>query len=109
MSKKTRVVIYARGRDTEIAEQLVKAEGLADERQYTVVGIARDLPGGTTAWDDAMGMVKRGVADRVIMATAAVVPEHLESATGALPGPGIYRRVGGAHRRVRPIRRAGEA
>lgn len=106
----TRVVIYVRGREAEIAEQLQQVEALRQERKYLVVGIARDAPGQTAAWDDAMSMVKRGLAERVIMASACVVPEHLESATGALPGPGILRRAHGAHRRIRPLRRRdGEA
>jgi hypothetical protein len=100
-----RVVIYIRGRDSEVAEQLAHCEELRQQRRYTVVGIARDAPGQTSAWDDANAMVKRGQADRIIMASAGVVPEYLESATGALPGPGIPRRVPGAHRRIRPLRR----
>lgn len=106
----TRVVVYTRGTDRQVAEQMADCEALRDKRHYTVVGIARDQPGGTTAWDDAIRMVKSGVADRVIMASAGVVPEHLESATGALPGPGFFRRLSDAQRRTRPIRRRdGEA
>lgn len=105
----TRVVIYVRGRDSEIAEQLANCEVLREQRRYVVVGIARDAPGQTAAWDDAMAMVKGGRADRVIMSSACVVPEHLESATGALPGPGFPRPSPSRHRRTRLIRRDGGA
>lgn len=100
-----RVVIYVRGTDREVAEQLAQCEELREKRRYTVAGIARDFPGQTSAWDDANRMVKNGQADRIIMATAGVVPEHLESATGALPGPGWFRKLSDAHQRTRPIRR----
>lgn len=104
-----RVVIYVRGTDRAVVEQLQQCQELCTRRRYQVVGIARDMPGGSTAWEDANGMVRRGAADRIIMASACVVPEHLESATGALPGPGLMRRMAGAHRRIRPIRRDAEA
>lgn len=104
-----RVVIYMRGTDQQVAEQLGYCEALRDKRHYTVVAIARDLPGGTAAWDDAIRLVNTGQAERVIMASAGVVPDHLESATGALPGPGFLRRMADVHRRIRPIRRDGEA
>lgn len=104
-----RVVVYLRGNEQEVAEQLADCEALRRERRYVVVGIARDAPGQSQAWDDATAMVKQGQADRIIMASAGVVPEHLESATGALPGPGFLRKLSAANRRTRPIRRDGGA
>jgi hypothetical protein len=106
-----RTLIYVRGTDAEIEEQLALAYAACQVRGYTVIGVLRDQPGAVRGWHDANRMLRHGRADRIVVSSATTVPEILESATGALPG---FRRRqdAGAHRatrrrRIRPVPRPG--
>lgn len=106
-----RTLVYVRGTPEEIDEQLALAFAACQIRGYTVTGVLREEPGGTERWYEGQRMLKHHRADRVFVASATVVPESLESATGALPG--LRRRQdAGAHRarrsrRIRPVPRPG--
>ncbi len=109
MRLKNRALIYVRGTDPEIEEQLSIAYQICQGREYEVAGVLREQPGETFKWQDAHRMIRHGRADRIIMASALNAPDILESATGALPGPRL-RQGGGAHRatrrrRIRPVAR----
>lgn len=105
-----RALIYVRGTTEEIDTQLGNAYQVCSRRQYEVAAVLRDQPGGTIGWHAAHRMLRHHEADRIIVASSLVVPDLLESATGALPGPRI-RPGGGVHRatrrrRIRPVPRA---
>lgn len=111
-----RALIYVRGTDEQIETQLTLAQQVCDRREYKIAAILRDQPGADTAWHDAQRMVRHRQADLIIVASSLVVPDILESATGALPGPRLVRQPGGAgvhratrRRRIRPVPRPGGA
>jgi hypothetical protein len=102
-----RAVMYVTGDDQEVAEQMQQCQDLCIERHQEVVAVARELQGSTDAWEDAHRMVRDGEADRIVMASGAVVPDVLESATGGIPGSRRHRRPG--ERRIKFLRRGGGA
>lgn len=109
MPDRNRALIYLRGTDDEIEAQLTHASMVCDGRGYEIVGILRDQPGSTNSWHEANRMIRHGKAARLIVSSSLVVPDLLESATGALPGPRL-RQGGGVHRvtkrrRTRPVPR----
>lgn len=109
---RNRALIYIRGTDTEIETQLTNAYQVCQRREYEVTAVLRDEPGGTDGWHAANRMLRHKQADRIIVASTLFVPDLLESATGALPGPRL-RPGGGVHRatrrrRIRPVPRVDE-
>jgi hypothetical protein len=108
-----RALIYVRGTDPEVEEQLSVASAICQRRGYEIVAVLREQPGEVFKWQDAHRLIRHGKADRVIMASALNAPDILESATGSLPGPRL-RQGGGVHRatrrrRIRPVPRPGAA
>lgn len=110
-ARRVRVVIYLRGTEAEMDEQLLECQALCDRRRYHVVGIARERPGQTSTWEDCARMRREKEVDRVIFASTSVIPAVLESATGTLPGlpdrppapaPAPRREYSPRHRRPRP-------
>jgi hypothetical protein len=97
--RQTRAVIYARGTDAEIDQQIKQCQELCERRKYLVVAVARDEPDGDTAWWDAQQLHRSGVVDRIVYASSSATPLHLESVTSAW----VPRQP--ADRRPRPIRR----
>lgn len=105
--RRSRALIYAAGTPEEIDEQLAALADTCTRRGYDLAGVVRELPGGTRGYHDAHRMLAAGDADVIVFASATVLPDLLESATGSLPGPRvreILRRAEG-QRRTRPIRR----
>lgn len=103
-----RALIYARGTDEEIEQQVTEAYALCRKHDQVVVGIVRERPGETRGYHDAHRMLRRGEADLIAVASSAVLPDLLESATGGLNGPWLRSLVRRApSRRIRPMRREG--
>ena len=99
--------------DDDIDEdRLRQSADMCAVRGYAPVAFVRERPGQFVGLEDALAMVRRGEADRIVMASGADLPEVLESATGGLPGRWLRQitagRAGsGRHRRTRPKRRGG--
>jgi hypothetical protein len=111
MLDRNRALIYLRGTDEQIEIQLTHAYAVCARRGYEVVAVMRDQPGGTDNWHESHRLIRHRKADRLIVASSLVVPDLLESATGALPGPRL-RQGGGVHRvtrrrRIKPVPRPG--
>lgn len=111
-TRRSRALIYVRGTAEEIDQQIDGITAAVERRGYEVAGVVREQPGSTVRWHEANQLVRDGEADLVFVASAANVPDILESATGALPGPLRPRSAAGAHRkgrrrRIRPTRREG--
>jgi hypothetical protein len=105
--RRKRVIVYMRGTDAEIDEQLQFCYDLCAGRGWDPVGAVRERPGETAGWWDAQRMLYRGEVDLVVVASGDVVPEVIASATGTFPGPraGRHVRRAAGHRRTRPTRR----
>jgi len=82
---KIKAIVYARGDADAIAQQIIECEELCRRRGYERVGVCHDAPGQTTGWEAAQRMRQSG--GRIVVASADVLPDYLESATGTLPGP----------------------
>jgi len=106
MPKRPRVLIYVRGLSEERDEQADQCARYIEERSYRLVGVASDEPPFRDGWVDAEQMLNAGEVDRIILVSAANIPEDLESVTGGLPA-GQFTRP--AEQRVKPVRRGGEA
>jgi hypothetical protein len=108
MPTSRQVLIYVCGTGAEIDRQLSDAYQVCERRGYHIVAVFRELPGATTRWHEANRMLRHGQADQIIVASVLNVPDLLESATGALPGPrfwqGVARRAT-QRRRIRPVPR----
>ena len=105
-----RVVIFVRGTQAEVNQQLEHCQRLCEEHGYVVVAIAEAITGqrdAYSAWEDAHRMVQDGEADRIIVASGVNVPV-LESATGSFPAVELQHRRPG-QRRIRPVARGAEA
>lgn len=107
-----RALIYLRGTDEQIDSQLGHAYEVCARREYEVTAVLRDQPGAASSWHEANRLIRHREAEHLIVASSLVVPELLESATGALPGPRRLRPGGGVHRatrrrRIRPVPRPG--
>lgn len=103
-----RAIVYLSGaHEDAMQEQLAQCEELCRHRGYTIVGVAREEPGSTAAWEDAHEMIYEGEADRVVYASSVCLPDMLESATGGIAPLGEHQRPG--QHRVRPVRRGGAA
>jgi hypothetical protein len=109
MGRRTKVkaVIYARGDVEAIAQQIVECDELCRLRDYERVGVCHDAPGQTAGWDAAERMRRDGC--QIVVASAEVLPDFLESVTGSLPGPRevhtprpAARSQSPRHRRPRP-------
>lgn len=86
---KTRAIIYARGSVEEIAQQIIECDELCRLRGYERIGVCHDAPGETAGWEAALRMRQPG--HQVVVASSLVLPDYLESVTGALPGPRGHR------------------
>lgn len=102
-----RALIYARGTEDEIEQQLTEAFELCRRRHQDVVGVVRERPGGTSGYHDAHRMLRRGECDLIAVASTTNLPDLIESATGdltpfrpPLPAPRDPR-----SRRIRPTPR----
>lgn len=102
-----RALIYARGTAAELEQQIDEAYALCRSRGQVVVGIVRDGPGAARGYHDAHRMLRHGEADLIAVASGAVLPDLLESATGGLPRVRIREVLdqGQRRRRIRLIRR----
>lgn len=100
---KIKAVIYARGTVEEIAQQIIECDELCRLRGYERVGVCHDAPGETAGWEAAEQMRREGC--RIVVASALVLPDWLESATGTLPGPLRLRTPGPARRSSSPRQR----
>lgn len=107
--RRSRALIYVRGTAEEIEQQIPHVSAVCERRGHRVVGIMREQPGATEQWHEANRMLDRGEVDAIVIASANLVPDFLESATGALPGRRTYGTAGahrqGRRRRIRPMRR----
>jgi hypothetical protein len=106
MPKRPRVLIYVRGLPDERAEQADRCARYIGEHGYQLVGVAFDEPPDRDGWADAERMLDAGEVDRIILVSAANIPQDLESVTGSLPA-GQFTRP--ADQRIKPIRRDGGA
>lgn len=105
--RRKQVIVYMRGTDEEIDEQLKFCTDLCARRGWEPVGLVRERPGETTGWWDAQRMLFRKEVDLVVVASVDVVPDMMASATGSFPGPraGRHVRRPSRHRRTRPTPR----
>lgn len=104
-----RALIYVRGTDEEIQAQLARAYAGCESSGHHVVAVMREQPDQVSAWLDAHRMLHAGEVDLVFVASGAVVPDVLESATGGIPGRTARPagRLPASHRRTRPVQRGG--
>lgn len=100
---RTGAVIYARGDSQEIAEQFKECRAYCDRLGYEIRGLAHDAAGETAGWESALRMRRNG--DRIVVASALVLPDFLESTTGTLPGPHGPRTARPAPRGLSPRQR----
>lgn len=108
-----RTIIYVRGTDQEIEDQLNDAYAGCQRAGHCVVGVMREQPGGTEVWHDAQRLLRHGKIDLVYVSSGTAVPGLLESATGGIPGTDLLRGIAAGvrrsarRRRIRPMRRGG--
>jgi hypothetical protein len=95
-------------------DRLRQSADMCARRGWEPVSFVREEPGKTAGLADALRMVRDGVADRIVMLSAAELPDVLESDTGSLPGQQVMELIYGsarrtARRRIRPTQRGGGA
>lgn len=113
--RRKRVIVYMRDEAHHIDEdQLRQVADLCAGRGYDPVATVQEEPGQISGLIDALRMVRRGEADRIVMASRDQLPDLIESATGEVPGLAVGELPDGRgraprHRRIWPTRRGGGA
>lgn len=108
MSATSRLLIYACGTPTEVAEQQEQCLLLAASYgPHEIVSIATDRPGQTAAWASALAMHAAGEVDRILCVSRDLVPalDPIDSVTREVNVPPRALQPSPRHRRTRPLRR----